>query len=73
MQRLTDSKYYDALMRLPIVALTAFFLWRELSALQAYLDSRVGAGLDALALAAIAAHVATGMFLLLLVCFHVSR
>lgn len=73
MQRLTASVLYDALMRLPIVALTAYFLWRETGTLRGFLDSRVGAGLDAPAWAAVAAHVAVSVFLLLLLCFHMAR
>ena len=73
MQRPTAPVLYDAMMRLPIMALTGYFLWRETSALQTFLHSRVGAGLDAHAWAAIAGHVAISVFLLLLLSFHLAR
>ena len=72
-QRLTDSVCYDALMRVPITVLSAYFLWREVTALRAFLVSRVGAALDGALWAGIAAHVATSAFLLLLLCFFLTR
>lgn len=73
MQRFAGSAYYDALMRLPIAAFTAYFLWREGMWLEAFLSSQAGKELDVLAWAGISASVATLAFLVLLLCFYLTR
>jgi len=55
-------KLYDALMRLPLTLLAAYFLWREWEALQSARD-----------LVRIAVHVATMLFLALIAGFTLAR
>jgi protein-S-isoprenylcysteine O-methyltransferase Ste14 len=56
------SPAYDAVMRLPLTALAAYFLWREWEALESARD-----------LVRIAVHVATMLFLVLIAGFTLAR
>jgi protein-S-isoprenylcysteine O-methyltransferase Ste14 len=56
------SPVYDAVMRLPLTALAAYFLWREWEALESARD-----------LLRVAVHVATMLFLVLIAGFTLAR
>jgi protein-S-isoprenylcysteine O-methyltransferase Ste14 len=67
------EKLYDALMRLPIVVLTLFFLVRETGALRQVVGSHPYFGGDWPFAANVAARVSVLMFLILLAVLHASR
>lgn len=67
------EKLYDALMRLPIVALTLFFLGREMLALREVVGTHPYFGGDWPFVANVAARVSVLMFLILLAVLHASR
>ena len=69
----TGEKLYDAWMRLPIVALTLFFLARETGALRQLVGSHPYFGDDWPFAANVAARVSVLMFLVLLALLHGSR
>jgi len=63
----------DGLMRLPIVALTAFFVGRELLAIRDMVGAHPYFGGDWAFFLALASRVSLALFLVLLVMLHVSR
>lgn len=63
----------DAVMRLPIVSLNAFFLWREMGGLRSYVLNHPAIDGDVAFLAGLVARVSLVTFLALLVLFHLTR
>lgn len=63
----------DAVMRLPIVSLNAYFLWREMGGLRGYVLAHPTIDGDIAFLAGLVARVSLVTFLFLLVAFHLTR
>ncbi len=69
----TGEKLYDALMRLPIVALTLFFIGREVATLRKLVATHPYFGGDWPFFATVAASVSVSIFLLLLAVLQAFR
>ena len=67
------EKFYDAVMRLPVIAFDLFFLVREVSGLRGIVAFHPYFGGDWPFLTIVAGRVAIVIFLAVSVCFHVSR
>jgi protein-S-isoprenylcysteine O-methyltransferase Ste14 len=67
------SKIYDALMRLPIVAMTLYFLVREVLSLRLYVGFHPYFGEDWLFLLSVTSRVSVILFLALLGLLHLAR
>lgn len=63
----------DAVMRLPIVSLNAYFLWREMGGLRGYILGHPAVDGDIGFLTGLVARVSLVTFLALLVLFHLTR
>jgi protein-S-isoprenylcysteine O-methyltransferase Ste14 len=69
----TEHRFYDALMRLPIVSFTLFFLVREMIALRELVAARPHFEEEWHFVVTVAARVSVMMFLVLLATLHLSR
>jgi len=69
----TSGRLYDALMRLPIVSLNGFFLWREVANLSSFVVAHPAVDGDVMFLAGVTTRVSLVVFLLLLALFHLTR
>jgi len=68
-----NSRVYDIAMRLPIVSITAFFCWRELMGLRAYVVAHPFFEGDWTFFAGMLARIGVLVFLCFLVSFHATR
>lgn len=69
----TDHRLYDAVMRLPIVSFTLFFLVREMLALRELVAARPHFEEEWHFFVTVAARISVMMFLVLLATLHLSR
>lgn len=67
------EKFYDVVMRLPVIAFDLFFLVHEVSGMRSVVGSHPYFGGDWSFLATLAGRVSILIFLTVSICFHISR